>query len=434
LQSGVDLGFRPRKWQAECFKTLRRFSILVVHRRGGKTLLAILKLIDSALRATRPLSRYAYLCPELKQAKAVAWDYLKQYARLIPGTKINESETWVEFVNGARVRLYGADNPDSFRGLYFDGVVMDEVAQMQREIWGAIIVPAIADRSGWVIMIGTVKGINLFSELYFKALSDPSWFAKLYTYKDTGALEHTELEIMRKEMTPTEWRQEMECDFNAATDDTLIPIDDARAAASRVLEDKQFYFAPRIMGVDVAWQGGDRSVIMCRQGLQAYEPTIRHGVPEKTFAGVVAKVCDDWRPHAIFIDTTGGYGGEVLSRLQEKGYPAEAVVFSWKASDERFLNLRAEMWFKLAEWIKQGSIPNDASLIAELCAPTYDNDNAANRFKLESKADIKERIGVSPDIADALCLTWASPVAATIDQMGKVVASVKTEPDPYAED
>jgi len=109
----IDLKYRPRKWQEEVAKELKRFSVLVVHRRGGKTVLAVMLLITAALRNTRDNGRYAYLAPLFKQAKAVAWDYLKAYSAKVPGSKVNESETFVEFSNGSRIRLFGADNPDA---------------------------------------------------------------------------------------------------------------------------------------------------------------------------------------------------------------------------------------------------------------------------------------------------------------------------------
>lgn len=407
----IDLGFRARGWQAEVFRNLTRFSVLVVHRRGGKTVLAIMRLIDAALRCSKKDGRFAYLAPELKQAKDIAWSYLKQYSALVPGVAINESELFVLFPNGARIRLYGADNPDSMRGRYFDGLVIDEVAQVKRELWGEVLLPALADRGGWVLFIGTPKGINLFSEIFYKALANAEWFAKIYTYHETGALSAEEVNRMRAEMTEQQFKQEMLCEFDASSDNVLIKISDARKASQTILREDQIRFAPRIIGVDVAWEGGDRSVIMQRQGLQSFQPIIRAGLPEKMFAGLVGQTIRDWKADKCFVDITGGYGGEVLSRLVDAGFNAEGISFSEKPMNPRFMNLRAEMWFKMAEWVKSGaSIWKDESLVQELSAPTYDNDNAANKLKLESKADIKGRIGMSPDIADALALTFAYPV------------------------
>jgi hypothetical protein len=411
----IDLGFRARDWQARCFKALKRFSVLVVHRRGGKTVLAIMRLVDAALRLDRPMGRYGYLAPHLKQAKRISWKYLLEYSMKVPGTIKNETELWVQFPNGARIQVFGADQPDSIRGDYFDGVVIDEVAQIKRELWGSVVRPMLADRKGWALFIGTPKGINLLSEIYYAALSDPEWFAAVFTCYDTDALAPEEIESIKNDPTSTEmqFRQEMLCDFTASSANTLISIEQAMDATHRKLEPRLYTFAPKILGVDVAWEGGDRCAIFPRQGLMGFPPTIVPGLPEKTFVTTVANAIEEHRAAMTFVDTTGGYGGEVVSRLKDLGYGkrVQGVVFSWKASNERYSRLRDEMWFKMADWIKSGAaIPNLSALISELCAPMYSNDNVGNRLKLESKDDIRARLGMSPDIADALALTFAFPV------------------------
>lgn len=408
----IDLGFRPRLWQEAILAAFRRFNILVIHRRAGKTRLAIMKLIDSALKHGREMGRFGYIAPKRNQAKDIVWEVLKFYALKIPGTTANESELYVQFPNGARVSLYGADDPNKLRGLYFDGVVIDEVAQMPLELWGEILVPSLSDagRLGWALFIGTPQGINLFSDIYYKALNDPEWYAKLQTVHETGVFTEAEIRAIREKMTDAEFRQEYLCDFGASTENAIIPIADVRAAMDRILQPEQYQFAPRILGVDVAWTGGDRCVIFKRQGLMSYEPIIRKGLPEKTFAAEVARVWRDWRADACFVDTTGGYGGEVVGRLRDLGYSPQEVKFSWK-DEERFVNMRAQMWWKMREWIRGGAqLPRNEGLIAELSAPTYTLDNAANKIQLESKDDIKARLGFSPDIADAACLTHAFPV------------------------
>lgn len=426
----VQLTPEPRRWQAEAYQRLRRRSVLVVHRRGGKTVLAITRLVDAALRCDLERGRYGYIAPLLKQAKGIAWDYLKAYARQIPGTKIQEGELWVQFSNGARITLYGADNPDSLRGLYFDGVVIDEVAQIKKELWEAVVAPALGDRMGWALFIGTPKGINLFSELYFKALADPAWYAAVYTCRDTDALTAEELADAEARSAPTVFRQEYLCDFAASSDNNLISIEDVLSASGRHLRPDQYEFAPKILGVDIAWQGGDRSVIFPRQGLASFMPRIEQGLPEKAFAAVVGECIKVFNPDSVFIDTTGGYGGEVVSRLRETGHVVQEVVFSWKAFNPRFMNIRAEMWFKMADWVKSGAaIPPNTELQSELCSPTYSNDNASNRLKLESKDDIRGRLGASPDLADALALTFAFPVAQR--SQGHQAGRVLTDWDPY---
>jgi hypothetical protein len=212
--------------------------------------------------------------------------------------------------------------PDTIRGEYFDGVVIDETGQIKPYLWGSVIRPMLADRKGWALFIGTPQGINLLSQLYYSALADPSWYVALFTCYDTKALPDAEIESMRTDpnMSETQFRQEMLCDFTAQSVNTLISIEQALAAAQRKLEDRLYDFAPRILGVDVAWQGGDRCAMFPRQGLQAFKPTVIPGLPEKTFWGVVARKIQEWQPHMTFVDVTGGYGGEVVSRLHDAGY------------------------------------------------------------------------------------------------------------------
>ncbi len=212
----VETGYRPRPLQAEIHASLRRFSVLVCHRRFGKTVLAINELIDRALRCPRPNPRYAYLAPLYRQVKAVAWDYLKHFTRAIPGARALETELAVLLPNGARIQLFGADDPDSLRGLYLDGAVLDEVAQMLPQAWSEVIRPALADRQGFALFIGTPKGRDAFCRLYEQARDDPAWLARLYPASATGVLPAEELASARAQMSEEEYAQEFECCFLAA--------------------------------------------------------------------------------------------------------------------------------------------------------------------------------------------------------------------------
>ena len=411
----IDLGFYPRSWQAEALQALKRFSVLVVHRRGGKTVLAVMQLVHAALKNQTGNGRYAYVAPLFRQAKAVAWDYLKHYSSKIPGTKINESECYVELTNGCRIRIYGADNPDSLRGVWLDGLVLDEVAQMKAEVWGEILLPALADRNGWVLIIGTPKGLNLFSDIYFKARTDDQWFARVYTYKDTNTIDPVQLETMQKEMTENEWRQEMLCDFAVATDDTLIQIDTVEAAAGKHLRKDQYDFSAKVLGVDVARYGGDRSVIFKRQGLYSDIHYQTNHIDNMTLAGKVAEVYQDWKADALFIDAGRGEG--VIDRLRQLGYAVTSVDFGGSPTNPRYANKRSEMWDTMKKWLEEGgAVPADNDLKHDLCTPTYSFANAAGKFALESKDKMRDRGMSSPDLADALAVTFAFPVASKINE------------------
>lgn len=407
----IDLGFRPRPWQAACFRALKRFSVLVIHRRAGKTVMAVMKLIDAALRNDRQAPRYAYLAPLFNQAKDTAWTYLKHYTGKIPGTKINESETWVELPNGARIRIYGADNPDRLRGIYLDGVVLDEVADMKPEVWDEVVLPTLSDRGGWALFIGTPKGVNRFSELFDLAGRTDGWFAALYDVYQTEALPANEIELARATMPDNAFRQEYLCDFAAANENTLISLPVALAAKGLHLKADKYDHAARLIGVDVARYGDDSTVIIRRQGLASWAPKVVKGADAMQVAAIVALEAADWKADAVFVDGTGGYGAGVIDRLRQMGMNPIEVQFAGKPIDPRFANKRAEMWWGIKDWLeKGGALPDDMALVRELSAPTYSMDNARGVLKLESKDDIKERIGSSPDRADALAVTFAFPV------------------------
>jgi len=144
------------------------------------------------------------------------WDYLKQYGRRVQGARFHETELRCDLPNGARISLYGADDPDSLRGLYFDGVVLDEYAQMDPRVWSEVIRPALADREGWAIFTGTPMGRNSFWTLYQQAKAAPDWRAALFRASETGVLPAAELAAARAAMSEAEYAQEFECSFDAA--------------------------------------------------------------------------------------------------------------------------------------------------------------------------------------------------------------------------
>lgn len=405
----IETGYRPHRLQAEIHANLRRFSVLVCHRRFGKTYLAVNALIDAALRTRKPDARFGYVAPYRNQAKMTAWDYVKRFSRPIPGTEIAEGELQVEFPNKARLRLFGADNPDAMRGLYFDGAVLDEVADMKPEVWGGILRPALADRKGWALFIGTPKGLNLFYELYERARADRDWYAGLFRADETGIIDAGELAAARATMSDAQFRQEFLCDFQAACDNVLIPIDLVSRAAGKVVNFADYAGAAKVVGVDVARFGDDRSCIQKRQGLVAFEPTVFQGLDNMALAGEVANVITTWQPDAVFVDAGRGEG--VIDRLRQLGFAVIEVPFGGRPSKAAvYANKRAEMWDGVRAWLESGgTLPRHSDLKGDLASVTYSFD-PAGRMLLEAKEKLKERGLRSPDLADALALTFAHPV------------------------
>ena len=215
MKRNIKLLYRPRSVFEDFHNRSQRWGVVVAHRRCGKTVACINELIVKALLEGKKDGRYAYVAPYYSQAKNIAWDYLLRFSKPVMA-KANQSELWVELINGARIRLFGADNADSLRGLYLDGIVLDEYADMRPRIWGEIIRPLLADRLGWAVFIGTPKGHNAFWDVYSNALQSPDWYAKTLRASKTGLLPPEELADAAKSMTQDQYLQEFECDFESA--------------------------------------------------------------------------------------------------------------------------------------------------------------------------------------------------------------------------
>lgn len=417
--ASIIIPYKPRRPEIHRELETHRYSVLVAHRRFGKTVIAVNHLIKMALLEDRQDGFFAYVAPFREQAKSIAWTYLKRYTEAIPARTVNESELWVSMPSRggrAKVRLFGADNPDALRGLYYDGVVMDEVAQMKPNVWQEVIRPALADRGGWALFIGTPKGVNLFSELYYKASNrystgDKNWYAASMPVTETNVIPAEELEQIKQDLSENTYRQEYLCDFAASSDDVLIPLPVVDAAMQRTRMEHEYKHAPLILGVDVARFGDDASVLAFRQGLVAEKPIMCKGLDNMELADRIAFEINERKPEAVFIDSGGGAG--VIDRLRHLGHWVSEVPFGSQAGHyDKYVNKRAEMWDEMRKWIEGGGcLPNDNTLRSELTTPTYSYD-AHGKIKLEPKEKIKERLTHSPDIADALCLTFAAPVAA----------------------
>lgn len=215
----VVIPYTPRKQQQQVHDMLFRKNraVIVAHRRFGKSVCLINHLIMSALQCRLQRPRYAFVAPTFKQCKLVIWDYLKYYTSVVPGVKTNENELRLDLPNGSRITLFGADNYDSIRGLYLDGVVMDEFAQIPKPAWTEVISPMLIDRAGFAVFSGTPKGQDYFYELYQQAQANPDrWGTLIFKASQTGIIPPEALENERKEKDPATFAQEFECSFTGS--------------------------------------------------------------------------------------------------------------------------------------------------------------------------------------------------------------------------
>ena len=212
----ITIPYTPRKQQAYIHNNLDKFrySLLCCHRRFGKTVMCINHLIKSAMTNKNHNPRFAYIAPTYSQAKKIAWDYLKFYTEKIPGTKWNESELRCDLMNGSRITLLSSENPDSIRGIYLDGCIIDEAAQISENLINEVITPALSDRKGFMILVGTPKGMNnLFYDYYQKAQANNNWFLYRAKASDTGIVDKEELTAALGVMGKSKYNQEFECSF-----------------------------------------------------------------------------------------------------------------------------------------------------------------------------------------------------------------------------
>lgn len=283
-ENEVSTGYVPRPLQYKLHQQLKRFNVIVCHRRFGKTIFALNHLIHRAISCPLIMPRYAYVAPNYGQAKRVVWDQLKHYTKNLPGVEFNESELRLDIHgNKSRIMLLSAEKPDVLKGIYLDGAVLDEYATMDPATWSEVIRPALSDRKGGAIFIGTPKGQNNFYKQYQYALNgdektglkDPDWFCALYKASQTGIVDAAELESARRAMTEDEYEQEFECSFNAALSGAYFGKELAKAEAEGRIKDVPY---DPMFPVDTYWDLGidDMASVWFVQSFRGRHRVIRY--------------------------------------------------------------------------------------------------------------------------------------------------------------
>ena len=208
--------YAPRKVFLPFHNRTQRYACVVAHRRAGKTVAAINDILRAAVTNAGSNPHYAYMAPYRSQAKAVAWGYLKHYAKPIL-TNVNEAELYVDLMNGGKIRLFGADSADAIRGHGFDGIFMDEVGDFRPSVWGSVIRPTLSDKMGWAVFAGTPKGRNFFWQISEQARRDPKeWYRLELRASSSEILEPDEIASLRAQISQDQYEQEFECSFDAA--------------------------------------------------------------------------------------------------------------------------------------------------------------------------------------------------------------------------
>jgi hypothetical protein len=409
----IKLDYEPRPYFDAFHRRAQRFAVIVAHRRAGKSLASLMDVLHRALKNPQRDARYAFCGPTHAQIKDVIWVYLKRFTAPLPNTRINEAELSVTLFTGAVIRLYSLDSSayERMRGIYLDGCVIDEYPDCDPRAMAEVIRPALADRMGWLVLIGTSKGRDAFYTAYRKGMKDPhEWYTAMLKASETHILPHSELEHMKRSMGVNEYAREMECSFDVEGHDQLVSgVALEEAMARRSPRDKG---AAITIGLDVARFGDDRTVLVVREGDRLIDGKAWRGQDLMQTANQTANMAQIHNPRMICVDGIG-VGGGVVDRLRHMGFSnVEDVNVGRNASDARkYANLRAECYMRMKEWLdERASIHPDFPLreqFADDCTSlNYYFDNKG-RLAIEGKDELKARGFPSPDVADAVALTFS---------------------------
>lgn len=430
----------PNNWTARPYQrhTFNNFgygkpyqrAACVWHRRAGKDSMG---LNLTAREMFKRVGTYWHLFPEQTQARRAIWNGVdKQGRRILEQVfvgflktmstrkphgivkRVSSQEMLIELINGSIWQMAGSDNYDSLVGSNPVGVVFSEYSIANPLAWDYIR-PILLENGGWAIFIYTPRGRTHGYQLFQMALQNDAWIAEKLGYKATKVLTEEDIEAEREAgMSDDKIAQEYECDFDAENSDQLISS--ASVIKAQALKAVSHIDDPMVLGVDVARFGDDKSVIYPRRGRDAQTMPIEiySKIDTMQFAGKVADAIRKYKPDGVFIDV-GGLGAGVVDRLIQLNFDVIGVNFGGEADryiegGRKTANKRTQMWSTLGDELKSGlAIPSDPRLEFELLAPnyTYDGNNA---ILLEKKKDMKKRGVKSPDIADALALTYAYPV------------------------
>lgn len=428
----VKIPYTPREVFRAVHADARRFKVIVAHRRLGKTVGSINAQIKRVLMCTLPDPRGAYIAPTFTQAKEIAWNYYKYYARGIPGVKFFEGELKVAFPGGGQIKLWGSDSIDRLRGVYHDDLLVDEFGNIDAKMWPEVLRPTLMDRMGHATFIGTPKGKDAFHDMYRLAMKNPAeWGAYMFKASETGILPQSELDDAKTFMSPDQYAREFECSFEVSTDTQFISLAECEEATKR----PRFGYGPVVLGCDIARFGDDRTVVICRNGDILEHIWITKGLDLMRTAVQIAEFIDRFRPAATFVDGVG-IGAGVVDRLNALGYGKIHDVNSGRAAQDRgrFGNSKAEMWSRMRNWIRdRAALEYNKELFDDLTSVNYDFDKR-DRMLIETKDDLRSRGVISPDLADALALTFSQRMA-PLDLMIENSKGLQAAPmiDPLAE-
>lgn len=350
--------YSPREAFKPYHANTKRFSCSVCHRRAGKTVARLNRLIKDAVTCAKLNPRFGYISPYYVQSKEIAWQYLKHYvAGLGPlNVRTNESELTITFGhNNAIVKLYGAENAERIRGTYFDGLVVDEAQGISGAVLRTILLPALSDRRGWLDVSGTPKGWkNLLGEIVKIAQENPEdWYLQILKASESGILPDHELTMQKRLMSENEYDQEYECSFDAAITGAVYGKQLAEMQSSGRIAPNLF---DPTLPVHTAWDLGysDKVAIWFWQRVgmesrlidfyQASFEDIPHYVQVLKERGY--RYGEHYVPHDAANKTLAAGGKSVIEQLHKAGIKTRLV-----AATSQMNQIEALRWVMRTMWI-----------------------------------------------------------------------------------
>lgn len=419
----------PRPYQMAAWEYMMdggRYAVLQWHRRAGKDDFAQSIVSVSGMR---DVGMYWHCLPEYGQGRKAIWDAVDAHSRMkrvdraFPEEirrKTKDQEMFIELKSRSTWQVVGSDSYNKLVGAGTRGIVFSEFALADPAAWD-YMQPMIEESGGWAMFISTVRGRNHFWTLGEYAKKDPDWFFQCLTVDDTGVFTQKQLdkilaqlkERYGDDMGEAIFRQEYYNDpdvsgFKAFVTGQLV-------AKCRQYSAKLAHGEPVVWGLDVARDGADKSALAIREGRKVHEVYAFREPNTMVLCDLINHRFhnDPRRPDAIFVDGIG-MGAPVVDQLRRLLGPGLIidVQAAGKATDsQKYANKRGEMWGNMRDAMTTGvELPNDPQLCEELTWPLCAYEKISERLMLESKDDIRERHGGSPDKADALALTYASPV------------------------
>lgn len=415
--------FDPRQYQTPLWEAMfgGQFDrgITVWPRRNGKDLVYWNACIAKAMQR---VGLHFYIAPYYNQVRHIIWEGADKVGRrfldYIPKSLVarkRDVDMRIELINGSIIKLLGSDVIDRIVGTNPICIYFTEFSLHKPEAWHYLR-PILAENEGEAWFNGTPRGLNHFYQLFEMAKKDPRWYVQYLTRDTTGVPTKEAIEEDRRSGMPESLiQQEYYVEWTASSEDVLIPLDIIKPCATGTLQEHEYNFAPRLMGVDVAYAiKGDSSSIAKRQGRFLHPIKKFQGVDNMSLATEVSNEISLWNPDAVFVDAGRGEG--VISRLWQLGYEDIVIPihFSGKSFSDLYLNKRAEIWCKMRDWFLKGNnplIPNDEELMSDLSAPLF-FVNDRGFIQLETKKEIKRRLKRSPDSGDCVALTFAEDIEA----------------------